>query len=407
MNATVECIESRIGQEMRGPGFGLEWLLFALSREEFVERYYESKATYIDARNRPGLDDLFSWSAAEQIVWLLGMEAARFVKIFSSESERTLPSGLTRSGLGQHVWECYSQGMSIVINSVELFWLPVARLVADIESSLNLRASVNCYITPPDCATFAAHFDVHDVVVLQVAGSRPWCVYGVDKELPLPEMNKRVDHDALGEPVFERVFQPGDTLYLPRGQIHYAGAAELSSIHLTIGLYPIKWVDVIAGLVQSVATTDSNAVLRESVNSTRLPQVYDLLQELVLELDHSDLERAVNKERHLLTASRSILPNNLSRSRITHDRESIQPSDFLSKKSGMSCWVEIDETRVLLSHSAGWPGTDRTLRPIENPLVLRDAVEFIAWSEGEFTLTLHKSGLERVLAVKPPCEARR
>ena len=40
----------------------------------------------------------------------------------------------------------------------------------------------------------------------------------------------------------------------------------------------------------------------------------------------------------------------------------------------------------------------------DQDLPLRVTLESLT---GAFTLTLHKSGLERVLAVKPPCEARR
>ena len=33
---------------------------------------------------------------------------------------------------------------------------------------------INAYITPPENQGFAAHYDTHDVFVLQVSGSKRW-----------------------------------------------------------------------------------------------------------------------------------------------------------------------------------------------------------------------------------------
>ena len=35
----------------------------------------------------------------------------------------------------------------------------------------------NAYVTPPSSRGFSAHYDVHDVFVLQLAGRKRWTVY--------------------------------------------------------------------------------------------------------------------------------------------------------------------------------------------------------------------------------------
>ena len=45
---------------------------------------------------------------------------------------------------------------------------------------------INAYITPPENQGFAAHYDTHDVFVLQVAGSKRWTIHAPVLEHPLP-----------------------------------------------------------------------------------------------------------------------------------------------------------------------------------------------------------------------------
>ena len=44
--------------------------------------------------------------------------------------------------------------------------------------------------------------------------------------------------EELGEPILDRVLEPGDTLYFPRGVIHQAVTPEdTHSLHITLSVY--------------------------------------------------------------------------------------------------------------------------------------------------------------------------
>jgi ribosomal protein L16 Arg81 hydroxylase len=86
---------------------------------------------------------------------------------------------------------------------------------------------VNAYVTPPQSRGFAAHYDVHDVFVLQVAGRKRWYVHEPVLVDPLPDQpwdqrKTEVTARAAEPPLMDTVLAPGDALYLPRGFLHSA-----------------------------------------------------------------------------------------------------------------------------------------------------------------------------------------
>ena len=46
-----------------------------------------------------------------------------------------------------------------------------------------------------------------------------------------------------GEPVHDLVLRPGDMLYLPRGWLHEALTSDSDSLHLTVGVNVVTWLD--------------------------------------------------------------------------------------------------------------------------------------------------------------------
>jgi ribosomal protein L16 Arg81 hydroxylase len=119
----------------------------------------------------------------------------------------------------------------------------------------------NAYVTPPANRGFDAHYDVHDVFVLQTAGQKRWIVHRPVHVDPLPSQ-PWTDHRAAitervaDEAVIDAVLSPGDALYLPRGWIHSAESLETTSIHLTVGVSAVTALDVVRSLVETLAGVD-------------------------------------------------------------------------------------------------------------------------------------------------------
>ena len=132
----------------------------------------------------------------------------------------------------------FADGYTIVLDGVERYVRRIALLSSSIETELNFPIQVNAYITPPGSQGLVPHYDGHDVLILQIQGSKIWHLYdGAD--VPPHEMRrdeKAVATDGLPLPTDLRL-EVGDVLYVPRGRVHAAEATSEPSIHLTVGIH--------------------------------------------------------------------------------------------------------------------------------------------------------------------------
>ena len=234
-----------------------EWLLGPYSIEEFTQRYYERAPLHI-ARNRRGYyREYFSVSELERILFgaKLSGDAVRLNKdgiLARRESyvrkngraEKAGPSSSDRLD-PDRVSALFARGCSLVFDSVEPHSASVAKLCRALETSLRHTVSANVYMTPANSQGFAAHYDTHDTVILQIEGSKHWRVYGTPLELPLETQTFDKKKHVGGDAEMEILLQPGDLLYLPRGVVHDAKAGDSFSLHVTLGLYPMLWIDVL------------------------------------------------------------------------------------------------------------------------------------------------------------------
>ena len=150
-----------------------------------------------------------------------------------------------------------------MLQGVHRTWAPVADLVTELAAELGHPAQTNAYITPASSQGFSAHYDVHDVFVLQVAGTKRWHVHAPVHADPLRSQpwNDRADAvaaRATEDPLIDEVLEPGDVLYLPRGYLHSATAQGEVSAHLTIGVHVLTRWAVVDALVN--ALTDDPAL---------------------------------------------------------------------------------------------------------------------------------------------------
>jgi bifunctional lysine-specific demethylase and histidyl-hydroxylase NO66 len=173
-----------------------------------------------------------------------------------------------------------AEGATLVLQALHRTWPPLVRFGARLAAELGHPVQINAYVTPPQNQGFAAHYDVHDVFVLQIAGSKRWTIHQPVVADPLPDQPWESRHDEVAaraaedEPVLTAQLQPGDALYLPRGVIHSAQAMGATSIHLTVGVHPITRRHLVEQLVR--ATVD-DLQLRSS-----LPMGLDLTDPDVL-----------------------------------------------------------------------------------------------------------------------------
>ena len=151
----------------------------------------------------------------------------------------------------------FADGFTIVVDGVERYVRAIASLAHAIEVELNFPIQVNAYITPPGSRGLVPHYDDHDVLVLQIQGSKIWHLYdGVD--IPPHEMQRRdkaVPTDGLPLPTDLRL-DVGDVLYLPRGLVHAADTDAEPSIHLTVGMHAPTALTLAIGALYALSFRD-------------------------------------------------------------------------------------------------------------------------------------------------------
>lgn len=139
------------------------------------------------------------------------------------------------------VLEALDDGATLVLQGLQRYWPPLGRFVRELEMELGHPCQVNAYLTPPGAQGLAVHSDEHDVLVLQVHGSKSWEIH------PAPA-------EPAGSPR-EVVLRPGACLYLPEGTPHAARAQEQFSLHLTIGILTLTWRSVLEAAVRRIPPT--------------------------------------------------------------------------------------------------------------------------------------------------------
>ncbi len=251
--------------------------LTGLPLEEFAAQHWGRKPLL---HSRSGsYDDLFSAAAADELLSRRGLRTP-FLRM--AKNGLTLPdASFTRSaGVGAGitdqiddtaVWRHFAGGATIVLQALHRTWEPVACLVSQLEDELGHPLQANAYITPPQNQGFDDHYDVHDVFVLQVEGTKRWVIHEPVLQHPLRDQPWTDRRDevarAAAEPaVIDEVLRPGDCLYLPRGWLHSATAQGAVSIHLTLGVHTWTRYALAERLVQeALSSLRDDPYVRESL----------------------------------------------------------------------------------------------------------------------------------------------
>jgi lysine-specific demethylase/histidyl-hydroxylase NO66 len=169
------------------------------------------------------------------------------------------------------VLRLFADGSTVVLQGLHRLWPPLIEFADQLAADLGHPTQVNAYVTPPSSRGFAAHYDVHDVFVLQIAGEKHWTIHEPVLPDPLrtqPWTDRAAEVAAAAElaPVIDAVLRPGDALYLPRGYLHSARALGEVSAHLTIGVHSVtRWAAAESALDLLRAIAAENPQLRGSL----------------------------------------------------------------------------------------------------------------------------------------------
>lgn len=154
-----------------------------------------------------------------------------------------------------------AEGHTMVMAELQSWHEPVRQLCDSMAQVLAGRVHANVYITPSSCQGFGAHYDSHDVFIVQLVGRKRWRLRGAPHPLPLSGESFTRVAPSVGPVERELVLEPGDVLYLPRGHIHEAAAMDSLSMHTTLGVTVPRWADLVTELI-AVASHEDVALRR-------------------------------------------------------------------------------------------------------------------------------------------------
>lgn len=252
--------------------FDLETLLRPSDPASFFRDCWERQLLHV-ARGEPGFyQGLLAASDVEQVIAFTrpkfvdagsfsgsASRAPTYVQGFMAE--RQLQDGVKYPSLDE-IHRVYSKGLTVIVMTMQQRWGPIAALCRGLEGVFHCPVHANLYLTPTGAQGFDAHFDTHEVFILQLEGTKRWRLYGSPRSLPLVDEKLDRPKAQLGSPR-EVQLEAGDLLYVPRGFVHEAFTSEQASMHLTVGVNVYRWADLLGEALTVVAREDER--FRESL----------------------------------------------------------------------------------------------------------------------------------------------
>src|SRR5580693_13633 len=243
------------------PAFCLDDFLAPLGARAFVEEHWDQRLLHLDRGGRGGYERLFSLGDVDR--WLSAVRSGPRDSVLLAPGDggggggpRRRPEDVSPAT----VYASFASGGSVVLNHLEISWPPLAQLVAGLGRAFCAQVGVNAYLTSKGTQTFPLHLDDQDNFILQVEGEKTW---RLNERAHRPVHRGRLSYDPdLSYPscwgprppatpqLAELRLRPGDLLYIPRGMPHCAVAEHASSLHLTVSITPLYWVDFLKAALE-------------------------------------------------------------------------------------------------------------------------------------------------------------
>lgn len=241
-----------------------DWAIAPLTAQAFLHDSFEKKHIVVRRNDPAYYSALVSVDDIDRVVTTMGLSVPE-VSVVKAGSSLTAADYSYESGFvdAVRVNKLFADGATIIMGNLQERLPTLARFCRALENVFSARIQTNIYLTPAHSQGFAAHYDSHDVLVLQVEGSKQWRIYDHPVELPLNTQAFNPHDVPVGAVTDTFVLEPGDMCYVPRGLTHDAVSTDQTSLHITTGLMTRTWADLLTEAVMMSAHKD--AALRASL----------------------------------------------------------------------------------------------------------------------------------------------
>lgn len=237
-------------------------LLAPMDRQTFEQEYLDRRPVHIEG----GADkfrEVMNWQVLNRLLGMTTIWSHQSLKLVLDKEP--VPAGDYASPApgrdgGQvlrpdpeRVRRFLARGATLVANDIDQLTPELSTVARVMEEALGGKVQANLYLSSKKKQGFRVHYDTHDVFAIHCEGEKTWFVFEGRAEVPIAhrlfkDVPQEVHEKRKGALWKEVRMKPGDLLYLPRGQYHYALADEGGCIHIALGVtYPIG-LDVIGYL---------------------------------------------------------------------------------------------------------------------------------------------------------------
>lgn len=215
----------------------LEWLIDPIAPSGFFEEYWTRCPLLIQRGKSDYFQSILTQEDIDRVIATLTLtfpdlcltNAAREIK----KDDYVLNGNIVDP---DELYREFAEGSTIILSQLHTKMPSLFQLCRELEAELSSPCQTNIYLTPGHSQGFKSHYDTHDVVILQIAGSKHWRLYGIPVKLPLWGQDFDSKIHKTGPISLECDLAAGDTLYIPRGFVHDAVSTEETSLHITIGI---------------------------------------------------------------------------------------------------------------------------------------------------------------------------
>ena len=224
---------------------------------DFFDHSFEKRHLVIRRGQADYYSSLLSSTDIDWAVSTLGLSVPE-VNVVQADRDITAADFAYDSGFVDPVAvnQLFAEGATVILSNLQERLPKLANFCRDLEKVFSARVQTNIYMTPAHSQGFKAHYDGHDVLVLQVEGTKEWRIYDTPVHLPLEEQGFNPHDVPIGELTDSFVLEPGDMVYVPRGLTHDAVSTDQTSLHITTGLMMRSWADVMVEAVRKMALND-------------------------------------------------------------------------------------------------------------------------------------------------------
>jgi bifunctional lysine-specific demethylase and histidyl-hydroxylase NO66 len=363
---------------MRTRSSAFQRLLGEQAEASFVDEYWERMPLHVDRQDAAYFSDLFSLDAFDALmargdvwypnirVFMTGeqLAAGRFTTTWSygRETHRRIVDV-------NKLIDLLSRGATINVLGLERSVPAVMTMSKALEIEAGFPVHTTAFLTPPSAVNVPPHYDMVDVIVAQVHGSKVWNVWRPTREQPLvtDTGGRLYEHgDAVvAQDMLIGTYElkAGDALYVPRGFLHEAVTTDEPSLHLAFGINVHRWFDVL----ENAANHALAALTEEAEHRKALP---------------------------VPPTSRAVVPADAE-----HPLNALAGELRGRLRSGLDRALSAADARYLDSRTAARPGqlTDIARLPmlsLDDVLILRTELAYGIWSEnGRLRISYHQKRL--------------